>query len=361
MFSITVIALLSVRDFIFQFMDREKEILRVIGNIIDPETRTKISDIGELRVTVNKGHVGIILKVFTYRDKAWEQHFKTLCEKAIKDVMSDISSINVVLVCKRNPVQNKTEIKGVKNIIVVVSSKGGVGKSTVSANVALALCKMGYKTALVDADIYGPSIPSIIGTEVMAEVDDEGNIIPIESRCGMKSLSMANLLPDSGRAVIWRGPMLTKAINKLMLGTKWSDIDYMLIDTPPGTGDIHISLINSFVVNGALIVSTPHSLSIEQATKTCDMLKHLGVKVLGAVENMSYFSDPKTKDKQYIFGKGSVKELSATLGFPVLGEVEIDSRICRSFTGRDFEELDKDLCDLYKGIATGMLKSMGQL
>lgn len=228
---------------------------------------------------------------------------------------------------KVNPIQGNA-LPGVKNIIAVSSGKGGVGKSTVSSNLAVALVKQGYKVGLVDADIFGPSIPIMFDVEgerpVAVDVDGKSRIKPIESY-GVKILSIG-FFTDASQAVVWRGPMATKALNQMLHEAHWGELDYLLIDLPPGTSDIHLSLVQSVPVDGSIIVSTPQKIAIADAKRGASMFQMDTIKVpiLGFVENMAYFTPEELPDnKYYIFGMSGIKNLAEDLAIPFLGEIPL--------------------------------------
>ena len=219
-------------------------------------------------------------------------------------------------------------IPGVKNIIAIASGKGGVGKSTVTANLAVALAKMGFKVGLVDADIYGPSMPLMFDVlydrPAPIEVDGKQKMEPVESY-GVKLLSIG-FFAGADQAVVWRGPMATKALNQLIHDAHWGELDFMLVDLPPGTGDIHLSLVQSLPLTGAVIVSTPQAVALSDARKGVAMFKmdSINVPVLGIVENMAYFTPEELPDnKYYIFGKEGAKSLANELQVPFLGQIPL--------------------------------------
>jgi ATP-binding protein involved in chromosome partitioning len=221
----------------------------------------------------------------------------------------------------------KIPISGVKNIIVVASGKGGVGKSTVSANLAITLAQKGYKTALVDADIYGPSIPKMFGIEDRKPIisDKEKNKMnPIEMH-GVK-INSIGFFVDKNQPIIWRGPMASNAITQLLSETCWGEIDYMIIDFPPGTGDIQITMVQKFNIKGAIIVTTPQEVALNDARKGAEMFTNpsIDIPLLGVVENMSWFTpQPHPDEKYYIFGKDGGKNLSCELGTPLLSQIPL--------------------------------------
>ena len=224
---------------------------------------------------------------------------------------------------------NDSEVlSSVKNIIAISSAKGGVGKSTITSNIAVTLKEMGFKVGILDADIYGPSMHimfDLIGRKPLAvDVDGKSKMKPIES-FGIKILSIG-FFTKMDQAVIWRGPMATKALNQLIFDADWGDLDFLLIDLPPGTGDIHLSIMQKISVNGAVVVSTPQIVALADARKGVTMYRqeNINIPILGIVENMSYYiPDSKTQEKHYIFGKDGAKNMSEDFDIPFLGEVPI--------------------------------------
>lgn len=221
-----------------------------------------------------------------------------------------------------------TMLPGVKNIIAVVSGKGGVGKSTVAANLAIALAQGGAAVGLMDADIYGPSVPIMFGVRgerpLMKEVEGKGQIVPIE-RHGIRLMSIG-LLVDEKNAVVWRGPMASSAIRQFVTDVDWGALDYLVIDMPPGTGDIHLTLLQTVPVTGAVIVSTPQDVALADAKKGIAMFgqAQLNVPIIGLVENMSYFTPAELPDSRYyIFGKQGGRRLASEYDLPFLGEIPI--------------------------------------
>ena len=228
---------------------------------------------------------------------------------------------------KRNEVKGKA-IPGIKNIIAVASGKGGVGKSTVTANLAVTLAKMGFKVGILDADIYGPSMPIMFDVEsakpTSVVVDGKSKMQPVESY-EIKILSIGFFTAPS-QAVIWRGPMASKALNQMIFDANWGALDFMLIDLPPGTGDIHLSIMQSLPITGAVVVSTPQAVALADAKKGVSMFLSdaINVPVLGIIENMAYFTPEELpNNKYYIFGQEGAKNLAEDLAVPFLGEVPI--------------------------------------
>ncbi|WP_103029587.1 Mrp/NBP35 family ATP-binding protein [Salinibacter altiplanensis] len=219
---------------------------------------------------------------------------------------------------------------GVQNTIAVASGKGGVGKSTVAVNLAMSLSEQGYEVALVDTDIYGPSIPKMMGMEgEKPRVNDERKMVPLEKH-GIKTLSMGFMV-DPDQAVVWRGPMVTKAVRQFLGDVDWGEIEYMILDLPPGTGDVQLTIVQTIPLTGAVIVSTPQDLALADARKGKAMFDNVNVPVVGMVENMAYFSPPDRPDrKYYLFGRAGAQELARELDVPFLGEVPIQQEIRKS-------------------------------
>lgn len=215
----------------------------------------------------------------------------------------------------------KTAVPGIKHIIAVGSGKGGVGKSTTAVNIALALQAEGLRIGMLDADLYGPSLPRLLGLEGQTTVRDDGIFAPHEA-FGLKVMSIGSMLTKD-QAVVWRGPMATSALRQLLRETDWGGLDILVIDLPPGTGDIHISLFQQAEVDGVVIVSTPQDLALIDAKKAIDMLHRLNVPLLGLVENMSYFIAPDTGARYDIFGSGGAEQAAADLKMNFLGAVPL--------------------------------------
>jgi len=311
----------------------KKEILKALENITVP---------GEGMDMVESGAVNNI-QVFgdevvvdiTINNPSLQARKKTEVEilKAIHREVYEKAKITVNIKVD-TPVKPKTnEIKGkpipgIQNIIAVASGKGGVGKSTITANLAVSLAKMGFKVGLLDADIYGPSMPIMfdVATEKPLATNINGNskMLPVEN-FGVKLLSIG-FFTQPNQAVIWRGPMASKALNQMIFDAHWEELDFMLVDLPPGTGDIHLSIMQSMPVTGAVIVSTPQEVALADARKGVAMFQQeaINVPVLGIVENMAYFTPEELPDnKYYIFGKSGAKNLATDLNVPFLGEIPL--------------------------------------
>lgn len=285
---------------------------------------------------------GAVTNVLTFGDEVVVElvlhtpamHIKKRAEDDIKKTIHDLVSadakvkVNIkVETPEKNEIKGKS-IPGIKNIIAVASGKGGVGKSTVTANLAVTLAKMGFSVGVLDADIYGPSMPIMFDVEsekpISVTVDGRSKMKPVESY-EVKILSIGFFTAPS-QAVIWRGPMASKALNQMIFDADWGELDFMLIDLPPGTGDIHLSIMQSLPITGAVVVSTPQAVALADAKKGVSMFlsDSINVPVLGIVENMAYFTPEELpNNKYYIFGNGGARNLAEDLQVPFLGEVPI--------------------------------------
>ncbi|MDX1617600.1 MAG: Mrp/NBP35 family ATP-binding protein [Balneolaceae bacterium] len=229
----------------------------------------------------------------------------------------------------QGPEPQEEMLSGVKNIIAVASGKGGVGKSTVAVNLACALARTGAKVGLLDTDIYGPSIPTMMDTHERPNITPQKKLVPLE-KYGIKFVSMG-LLVDPDQAMIWRGPMVTSAVKQFMQEVVWGDLEYMVLDLPPGTGDIQLTIVQTVPLTGSIIVSTPQNVALDDARKGVAMFKKVHVPVLGIVENMAYFVPPDLPDKKYyIFGKHGARELADRMGINFLGEIPLEQSVRES-------------------------------
>ncbi len=216
-------------------------------------------------------------------------------------------------------------IPGVKNLVAVASGKGGVGKTTVAVNLAIALQRLGGVVGLLDADVYGPNVPLMLGTTEQPQAISERAIMPV-SAYGLKMISVGLLNPGD-RPLIWRGPMLHSLITQFLRSVQWGELDYLVIDLPPGTGDVQLTLIQTVPLTGAVIVTTPSTVALADVRKAIEMFRQVNVEVLGVVENMSYFACPHCQGQIDVFGHGEGQRMAQQFGVPFLGEIEIDPQI----------------------------------
>jgi len=311
-------------------LDR-KEILKALETItIAGEGKNMVESGAVKNVLIFGDEVTIDLLIATPA-----MHIKKRAEDDIKKLIHEqfspnaVVKVNIKVEAKENPNEIKGKaIPGISNIIAVASGKGGVGKSTTTANLAVTLAKMGFKVGVLDADIYGPSMPIMFDVEnekpISVEVDGKSKMKPIESY-EIKLLSIGFFTSPS-QAVIWRGPMASKALNQMIFDADWGNLDFMLIDLPPGTGDIHLSIMQSLPITGAVVVSTPQAVALADAKKGVSMFlsEAINVPVLGIIENMAYFTPEELpNNKYYIFGKEGAKNLAEDLQVPFLGEVPL--------------------------------------
>lgn len=222
------------------------------------------------------------------------------------------------------PAPQPQSIPGIKNIIAVGSGKGGVGKTTVSVNLAIALSRLGHRVGLLDADVYGPNVPLMLGLQGAPHAVDN-RIQPLEIH-GLKVMSMGLLNPGD-KPLVWRGPMLHSVMNQFLRGTDWGSLDHLVIDLPPGTGDVALSLMQTTALSGAIVVTTPSDVSLEDARKAINMFRQVRVEILGLVENMSYLIAPQSKERIDVFGTGGGKRTADAMGIPYLGELALDPAI----------------------------------
>src|SRR6201985_1789811 len=223
-------------------------------------------------------------------------------------------------------VDKKAPISGVKNLVAVASGKGGVGKTTVAVNLALALKSMGFAVGIMDADVYGPNVPVMLGTNEQPRAVNDKTIIPVETHGGLKMISMGLLNPGD-RPLVWRGPMLHSVIQQFLRGVDWGELDYLVIDLPPGTGDVQLTLIQTAPITGAIVVTTPSDVSLEDARKAIFMFHQVKVPILGVVENMSYLNCPHCHERIDVFSHGGGKRTANEMRVHFLGELPLDPQV----------------------------------
>jgi ATP-binding protein involved in chromosome partitioning len=307
------------------------DILKALGNVQEPDLGKDLVTLNMVKdIVVDDNNVSFTV-VLTTPACPMKDLIKNACENAVKILVNKEAVVTVNFTSNTTSMRkdNKNILSGVKNIIAVVSGKGGVGKSTVACNFALALAESGAKVGLMDADIYGPSVHIMFGVRgerpMMKEGDGgKGLIVPLE-RYGIKLMSIG-LLVDEKQAVVWRGPMVSSAIRQFVSDVDWGELDYLVIDMPPGTGDIHLTIVQTVPVTGVIVVTTPQLVALADAKKGIAMFNQaqLKVPVIGLVENMSYFTPEELPhNKYYIFGKEGGKKLAEEYDIPFLGEIPL--------------------------------------
>jgi len=314
-------------------MTKEK-ILEALSNVQEPDLGKDIVTLNMVRDISVEGNYVSFTVVLTTPACPMKDLIKNACINAIKLLVNKEAVVNLKFTANTSSTRKEADVllPKVKNIIAVVSGKGGVGKSTVAANFALALSQGGASVGLMDADIYGPSVPIMFGVRgerpKMIDVNGKGVIVPLE-KYGIKLMSIG-LLVDEKSAVVWRGPMASSAIKQFVSDVNWGDLDYLVIDMPPGTGDIHLTLMQTVPVTGVIVVTTPQDVALADAKKGIAMFgqAQLKVPVIGLVENMSYFTPEELPDnKYYIFGKDGGKKLAAEYDIPFLGQIPLVQNI----------------------------------
>ena len=323
-------------SFLLDMITKEK-VLEALSSVHEPDLKKDIVSLNLIEgLTIKENEIAFIVKVSNPAMHS-RKKMEEACEFAIERFIGkDINvKVTVVGMPKDRDPEHRKVLPGVKNIIAVASGKGGVGKSTITSNLAVGLAKKGYKVGLIDADIHGPSMPIMFDVDTLkprlVKIDGEEKIEPIESH-GVKLLSIG-FFADTSQAIVWRGAMASKALGQLFNDAHWGELDYMLIDLPPGTSDIHLTLVQSVPVTGAVIVTTPQQIALADAQKGVGMFKlpNINVPVLGLVENMAYFTPAELPDnKYYIFGKDGGVNLSAQLDVKLLGQIPIVQSICEA-------------------------------
>jgi ATP-binding protein involved in chromosome partitioning len=308
----------------------EEAILKALSNVQEPDLGKDLVTLNMVKdVQINGNDVSFTI-VLTTPACPMKDMMRTASENAVKLLVNKEANVQVNFTANTTSTrkENLQILSGVKNIIAVVSGKGGVGKSTVSANIALALAEGGARVGLMDADIYGPSVPIMFGVRgarpLMKDIDGKGYIVPLE-KYGIKLMSIG-LLVDEKNAVVWRGPMASSAIKQFVTEVDWGPLDYLIIDMPPGTGDIHLTLMQTVPVTGVVIVTTPQAVALADAKKGIAMFgqAQINVPIIGLAENMAYFTPTELPDnKYYLFGKEGGKKLAEEYDLAFLGQIPL--------------------------------------
>jgi ATP-binding protein involved in chromosome partitioning len=306
-------------------------ILEALGNVQEPDLKKDIVTLNLVKIIRAEGNeIELEVKVSNPAMHA-KQRMREACVFAIQRVLGNEFEVKVhveAISGEERSGELRRILPGVKHIIAVASGKGGVGKSTVSSNLAAGLAALGHKVGLLDADIYGPSVPTMFDVVLekprLIEVDGKQVMAPVESH-GVKVLSIG-FFTEGDQAVVWRGPMATKALNQMITDVEWGELDYMVVDLPPGTGDVHLSIVQTLPISAVVVVSTPQEVALVDARKGIAMfqLPAVNIPVLGLVENMSWFTPAELPENKYfIFGEGGTKRLAESLNLPVLGEIPL--------------------------------------
>lgn len=305
------------------------DILKALSTVDDPDLRRDLVSLNMVKDIKIEGKKVSFTVVLTTPACPLKEKIRQDCEDAVRKEVGDDVEIDIFMTSSVTTLRdNAPLLPGVKNIVAIASGKGGVGKSTVTTNLAVALAQAGAKVGLIDADIYGPSIPTMFNCEfeqpTVKQVNGRNIIVPVE-QYGVKLISIGFLTaPDS--AVVWRGPMASSALKQFFADTDWGDLDYLLIDLPPGTSDIHLTLVQTVPVTGAVIVTTPQKVALADANKGVAMFKQpqINVPILGVIENMAYFTPEELPDNRYyIFGKDGGKNLADKYNVPLLGQIPL--------------------------------------
>lgn len=312
----------------------KEKVLEALKNVDDPDLHKDIVTLGMVRDLVVEGLNVNFTVMLTTPACPMKELIHKASVNAVLHFVNKEAKVTVKMdadVTSRR--KDKTALPEVKNIIAIASGKGGVGKSTVAANLAVALARQGAKVGLVDADIYGPSIPTMFDVvnerPLVKNIEGVSKMLPIENY-GVK-LNSIGFMASPDQAIPWRGPMASKALNELLHKTVWGELDYLIIDLPPGTGDIHLSLVTTVPLSAAIIVSTPQQVALADAKRGVNMfqLPQINVPVLGLIENMAWFTPAELpENKYYIFGKDGVQNMAAQMGLPLLGQIPLIQSIC---------------------------------
>jgi ATP-binding protein involved in chromosome partitioning len=314
-------------------MITRESVLKALSHVDDPDLKKDLVTLGMIEDLVIGDKISFTI-VLTTPACPMKDMMVNACKTAIRmmvdsEILVEVSTTSRV----RASIPMSETLPGVKHVIAVASGKGGVGKSTLSASLALSLSGMGAKVGLLDADIYGPSVPTMFGVSASPEMYMKGEkqiMIPVEAK-GVKLLSIG-LMTARGQAIVWRGPMVSSAFRQFVQDTDWGDLDYLIIDLPPGTGDVQLSLVQNVPLTGVVIVTMPQEMALTDARRAMGMfsMEAVNKKILGVVENMSYFTPEDAPDKKYkLFGEGGGKALSEEYGVPFLGELPLNPALMK--------------------------------
>lgn len=306
----------------------KESVLAALKTVDDPDLKKDLVSLNMIKDIVVGDNAVSFTVVLTTPACPLKEKIRQDCVKAVEQVVGSGVAINIKMTSEVTSLKASQKLSQVKNVIAVVSGKGGVGKSTIATNLAVSLARSGASVGLVDADIYGPSMPIMFGLQgqrpYVAKVDGKDMIVPFEKE-GVKLNSIGFLVAPE-QAIVWRGPMASRAMNQLIFDTDWGPLDYMIIDMPPGTGDIHLSLVQALPLTGVVVVTTPQDVALADARKGAQMFltPAINVPILGVVENMSYFSPEDMPEKKYfLFGQGGGRKIAEELDVPLLAEIPL--------------------------------------
>ena len=331
----------------------DSQVQEILRSVVDPNTGKDLVSTRSVRnVKVSGNDVSLDVEL-GYPGKSQHEPIRRQVQQALKAAGAGSASVNVSSKVVAHAVQRGVKlIPGIKNIIAVASGKGGVGKSTTAVNVALALAAEGASVGMLDADIYGPSQPMMLGIAGRPESKDGKHLEPMEGH-GLQAISIGFLI-DMDTPMVWRGPMVTQALEQLLKDTRWRELDYLVVDLPPGTGDIQLTLAQKVPVTGAIIVTTPQDIALIDARKGLKMFEKVGIPILGVVENMSFHVCPKCGHESHIFGTGGAAKMCKDYGTELLGQLPLDESIQQQAdSGKPTVVSDPDgkLADIYRRIA----------
>lgn len=348
-------------------MISESAILAALSRVEEPDLKNDLVSLNMIKnISFDTKNVSFDI-VLTTPACPMKELIHNSCVKELKKDLGDDIEVQINMTSNVSSTRSSAIniLPNVKNIICVSSGKGGVGKSTVSVQLALAMARMGAKVGLMDADIHGPSIPIMLGMKnkkpLTREIKEKIYIQPIEYNENLKVLSIGFLV-DERQAIVWRGPMVTSALKQFVSDVLWGDLDYLILDMPPGTGDVQLTIAQTLKVTCAIIVSTPQQVAISDARKALSMFRVQGVEipVAGVIENMAYFTPPDMTDKKYyIFGQGGAKKLAEEYEVPFLGEIPLRQEIRENADqGIELKENDHELLNLFENLAQNLAREI---
>lgn len=330
-----------------------EQILNALSHVDDPDLHKDLVTLNMIRNIVIEGNLVKFDVELTTPACPMKDMIRNACVNAVHHFVSKDLEVDPNMTSRVTTTRDtESMLPGVKNIVAVASGKGGVGKSTVTVNLALALAQTGARVGVLDADIYGPSIPTMFGLKGSHPEMKDNKILPLE-RKGIKVLSIGFLV-DEKQAIVWRGPMASSAIRQMVSDVAWGELDYLLIDLPPGTGDIHLTITQSIPLTGAVMVTTPQNVALADCRKAMGMFsnQHINIPVLGVLENMSYFSPPELPDKKYyLFGQGGGMVLASEYGVPLLGMIPISETVMRNTDSGTMESPEVEIAAIYQTVA----------